>query len=499
MLHTSTFIIERPDLNIDPLTIINDGLLIGRLRACDVILNHPAVSRTHVGIKLIEENFYLFNLRPENPVFLNGRPIERIEALASGDVLEVGPFILNISRTAEALVIKVSLRIGVEAIRTDLSSPSLATQKLPSLEDVLAGKKRPQPARASAALLGSTKALDIFWDKRIREAGKMMRPSPLFPHARKRTGKAQFNWTPTTDLVRRWPLSVLLWGTVFIGLLSLSAMLWFPAVFAPHSITGATVSEAHSRRRFTLYPLIANRVNAASCSTCHLTGTSMEANCVSCHQTEAFTATVTAPHRDAGIGCITCHAEHKGADAPPLEASLRMCAGCHNDKNQALFKGRRVGTPHNGTLGYPVVDGLWKWKGLDDFEWSLKQIALRRAPAEEDDQWRSKQFHALHLYRVRAVNGLNGNAEGEMSCSSCHKSFNPIDRDTPRTTCAKCHTGMTDSRTGHTLVAPDTINCTSCHVEHIMDKSHWNPSLLTASTRSTSDRQSDGKLTTPSH
>ncbi|HEX8922696.1 MAG TPA: FHA domain-containing protein, partial [Pyrinomonadaceae bacterium] len=316
MLHNSTFIIERPDLNIDPVTIINDGLLIGRLRACDVILNHPAVSRTHVGIKLIEENFYLFNLRPANLVFLNGRPIERIEALASGDVLEVGPFILNLSQTGSTLVIKVSLRIGVAPIRTDLSSPSLATQKLPSLEEVLAGKKRPKPARESAALLASTKALDIFWDKRIREAGKMVRPSSLFPHARKRTGKAQFNWTPTTDLLRRWPLSMLIWGTLGVGLLSLSAMFWFPAVFAPHSFTGATISDAHSRKRYTLYPVIANRVNAASCSNCHLMGTSMEANCRSCHQTDAFVASITKPHRDAGIGCITCHAEHKGADAP---------------------------------------------------------------------------------------------------------------------------------------------------------------------------------------
>jgi hypothetical protein len=121
-----------------------------------------------------------------------------------------------------------------------------------------------------------------------------------------------------------------------------------------------------------------------------------------------------------------------------------------------------------------------------------------RSPADTDDQWRSKQFHALHLYRVRAVAGLSGNEEGEMSCSSCHKSFNPIDRDTPRLTCARCHNGMTDSRTGRTLVAADAVNCTSCHVQHVMDKNHWNPSLLTASTRSASS-QSDSNITSPSH
>ena len=40
--------------------------------------------------------------------------------------------------------------------------------------------------------------------------------------------------------------------------------------------------------------------------------------------------------------------------------------------------------------------------------------------------------------------GLKGNAEGELSCSSCHKTFNPIDRETPRTTCGDCHNGRLD-------------------------------------------------------
>jgi pSer/pThr/pTyr-binding forkhead associated (FHA) protein len=498
MSQRNTFIIERLDLSIDPVTIINDGLLVGRLRACDVTLNHPAVSRTHVGIKKVEGNFYLFNLRPTNLVFLNGRPIERIEGLAPGDVLEVGPFILSFNRQDEALLIRVALRIGVEAMRTDFSSPSIATQRLPSLADVMAGKKAAKAPRT--APLTGTKALDIFWDKRIREAGKMVRPSPLFPHAHRRTGKAQFNWTPTGDLVRRWPLSWLAWGTVVVGLLSVGAWFWYPAVFAPHSIMGTTISDAHSRKQLSISPPIAQRANGASCSTCHLAGTSMEANCRACHQTQAFVATVTAPHQNAGISCITCHAEHKGADAPPLEASLSMCAQCHNDNNHTLFKGRRVSTPHGGTLGYPVVDGHWKWKGLDEFEWSLKHITVARLPADTDEQWRSKQFHALHLYRVRAtVAGLDGNAEGEMSCSSCHKSFSPIDRDTPRQTCAKCHMGMTDSRTGRTLLTSDQINCTSCHVEHIMDKSHWNPSLLSVSALSGSNSQSEINPASPSH
>jgi hypothetical protein len=193
-----------------------------------------------------------------------------------------------------------------------------------------------------------------------------------------------------------------------------------------------------------------------------------------------FAATVIKPHVAAQIGCVDCHAEHRGKDFRPGDDAHTACVACHNDANKTLYNGKTVTTPHGGTYGYPVVDGRWKWKGLDEEEWSLKQIAVTRQPEDSDDAWRVKQFHALHLYRVRAVNGLNGNQEGEMSCSSCHKSFNPIDTQTPRTTCAACHSRQQPTRPANNLINTDVPNCASCHVQHIRDRRHWNPSLLTA-------------------
>ena len=78
-----------------------------------------------------------------------------------------------------------------------------------------------------------------------------------------------------------------------------------------------------------------------------------------------------------------------------------------------------------------MVNEKWTWQGLDDDDWALKKIEVTRSPTDSDDQWRSKQFHALHVQRVRTVRGMRGNPKGELSCSSCHKSFNPIDRDHP--------------------------------------------------------------------
>ena len=462
--------IVREDLVQDPVTIITDGLLIGRLQECELLLNHPAVSRAQAGIKLVDGSYFLFSLRPSNPVKLNGKAVEENEALAPGDILEVGPFLLEIDLTEEALVIKVSLQIGTVVETTSASSPNLGTTtKLDQAQ--LPGEKKTQ-ARTRAVPLPGDKALDIFWDKRIREAGKMVRPSPLFPRSQRRTGKAQFNWTPTTDLKSHWPVSFFVWGAIVVGLLSIAAAYWYASAYAP-----APVSRAHTRSALSISPPIAVRPNANSCTNCHSFSGSMEANCSQCHNAEAFVATVIAPHANAGIGCVSCHAEHRGIEFKPAEAALLACTECHNGANKTSYNGRKVGTPHGGTFGYPVENGKWKWQGLNDEEWALKQIAVTRLPSDTEEKWRSKQFHALHVQRVRAQ-GLQGNREGELSCSSCHKTFNPIDRETPRTTCGTCHNGRLELGTSRVLIANDKPNCTSCHAQHIKEKRHWNPSLM---------------------
>ena len=75
------YVIIRDDLPLDPVTIISEGLLVGRLPQCEVLLNHPSVSRVQAGIKQLEDNYYLFPLRPKNPLLLNGKPLARVQFL----------------------------------------------------------------------------------------------------------------------------------------------------------------------------------------------------------------------------------------------------------------------------------------------------------------------------------------------------------------------------------------------------------------------------------
>lgn len=468
MTSLNKYVIIREDLVQDPVTIITDGLLIGRLPECQLLLNHPAVSRTQAGIRGSGEAFYIFNLRPTNPVKLNGKIVEQNSALAPGDILEVGPFLLEVDRSDDALVLKISLRIGIVVRATDTLDPTRDTSKLIPPEAADAPKV---PAKRPAPLPGD-KALDIFWDKRIRETGKIVKVSALFPIAKRKSGKAQFNWMPTSDLVSRWPASFLIGGAIVAGLLSIAAAFWYTSAYAP-----APISLAHAKSHLETKPPIAARANAGSCTSCHSFSETMESRCASCHNAEGFVATVIEPHTAAGIGCVSCHAEHRGKNFQPAAAAFVTCTECHNDANRELYRGMKVGTPHGGTFGYPVANESWTWKGLSDSDWQLRKISIERAQ-DNEEQWRSKQFHALHVQRVLALPGMKANAAGQLSCSSCHQTFNPIDRETPRTTCGGCHNGSIDTAAWRAPVAADKPNCISCHVQHVKTSRHWNPSLL---------------------
>jgi hypothetical protein len=467
----STFVVTREDLAQEALTLVTDGLKVGRLPSCEVVLNHPTVSRLHAGIKEADGRFYVFNFSHSSGTTLNGRvvAVEEAEALADGDVLQIGPFSLHVAREGEALHIKVALQMAARVGESEERGEG---------RDAAAhhAEHRPRAARDSASA-EVTSALAVFWSSRKREAGKVERLSPIHPHAPSRVvGKARFNWTPTGDLVRPWPVSVFVWGALVVLALSAAAALGYTRAFSP-----APVSDAHARAALQASPPVARAANAGSCTTCHSVGARMETRCASCHEAEGFSASVIKPHEEAGVGCVSCHAEHRGADFSPSAAALRTCTECHTDANQKLYRGRRVGTPHGGTFGYPVSGGAWAWEGLSEAEWARKGEEMRRSlarwPASDENSRRSAQFHVLHLHRVRAVGGLAANAAGEVSCSTCHKRFAPdVDRDTPRTTCASCHSNAAgEAASAFVSAAP---NCTSCHVQHPKSARRWGAHLV---------------------
>jgi len=470
----STFIINREGRVEEDKTVVGEGLRIGRLPDSGLWLNHPTVSRLHAGISEIEGCFYLINLSASSATALNGRsiPFDEAEALAVGDEIQIGPYILYVEEAdekRETLRIRVALQFALNVGELERRHAAGDDQKQPAAEGRTAGPP------------GASDALKIFWGKRTRE--KAGRPSPLHPQSPPRIGKARFNWTPTRDLVRPWPLAVFTWAVVVVGALSAAAAVGYKMSFMPHPL-----STPHARKDFALTPAIARGPSGGSCTSCHAVGfgvankEKVNANCAACHQTEAFAATVTRAHREAGINCTDCHTEHRGEGFRPAAAGLEGCAKCHTDVNKNLYQGKGVHTPHGGTYGYPVVNGVWVWRGLDEEELAGRPeiVALlekNRATPDQTQRWRNLQFHGLHVDRVRAVAGVDGISDAGgtarlLSCGSCHKSGYmgaDVDRTFPRTTCARCHNTRVFEEISNSAAGAETPSCSSCHVQHVKD------------------------------
>jgi pSer/pThr/pTyr-binding forkhead associated (FHA) protein len=497
----STFIISREDRAEDPKTVVADGLRVGRLPDSDVWLNHPQVSRLHSGINRIDEDFYLINLSGSSPTTLNGRVVSfnEIAAIVDGDEIQIGPFFLRVERLGETLGVRVTSEYAInvadrEPLREQSHQKSIPMDsgalRAPTGSLNLAALENLRGRTGSAAELSN--ALQVFWAKRTRD--KAGRPSPLHPRRPPRLGKVRFNWTPTRDLVRPWPFAIFIWAVIMVAAFAGLAAYAHKNVFAPEAI-----SDPHTRMSFTLTPAIAMRVNGNSCTACHALGVSvtnkdkMNANCEACHHTDSFIATVIPEHRAVGITCITCHGEHHGASFRPLNGALQSCSKCHTDQNKTTYNGKPVHTPHGGTYGYPVTNGVWVWKGLDAEELAQKPelvafLRKNRADETHPDEWRNAQFHGIHLNDIGVVPGVDGttNEAGNkvLSCSSCHKTGYMganIDRSFPRTTCGKCHNAQVFNEPGEQSGA-DTLSCTSCHVQHVKDEL-WAASLRAGGTK----------------
>jgi len=165
-----------------------------------------------------------------------------------------------------------------------------------------------------------------------------------------------------------------------------------------------------------------------------------------------------------------------------MNAALESCAKCHSDDNKKLYNGKTVHTPHGGTFGYPVKDGTWIWTGLDAEELAEKSdvevfLKKNRVNSSQLQEWRNAQFHGIHLAHVQVVSGVDGALDEDgatkiLSCSSCHKTGymgTNVDRDYPRTTCARCHNAQLFNEPTSSVRPDQTPSCTSCHAQHVKD------------------------------
>lgn len=445
-----------------PVAIEKDALLIGRLKSGDVVLDHPAVSRVHAGVNFLDATYFLINLSSSNVLTLNGRSIEpqSTDVLSDGDIVQIGPFAIAVTRRGGELGLTVQPRTEGEAVSRIEKS----------------GAERQSGAHVNPAIAD---VLKVFWEKRTRDKedwGTRLRPA-----ARPEPGKAAVNWKPTRDLRRPWRVGIFVWTIVVFAVLALLAFEKYPQAYAGKPLASPHVENVQNST-------IANAPNANSCITCHTPNEPIENACIRCHQASQFHPSNTKAHEEAGITCVVCHRQHEGNDFRMTASAIESCAACHNDANEKTYNGRTVRTAHSGSYGYPAENGTWKWRGVYRETADAIPEINASATGDADEQARlSRHFHSVHVARLNAPAGLTGDSRGLVSCSTCHKTFSPVDRVTPRETCAACHTMREDSSARDARFGTgdggDKINCISCHVQHPYSSGRWREFLTEAAFR----------------
>ncbi len=450
---TGKFTISRTDAGSNELRIEKEAIFIGRLKSSDVFLDHTAVSRVHAGINFLDSTYFLINLSTSNVLTLNGRPLapQNTDVLSDGDMIQIGPFVIEVAQS------KDDLRLNIQ--------PQLA-DKIPTLS--------PEEFRSKSAVSDRIKpeidnVLKVFWEKRTRDKddwGTRLRPT-----VKPQPGKAAINWKPTHDLRQPWRFGLFIWTFIIIGALGVFAFMRYPEAYVSKPLANPHVEKIENSS-------IAVMPNGNSCTTCHTPNEPIENACIRCHEAPQFHASNTRAHEEAGVTCTVCHKQHEGPDFKMTASAIQSCATCHSDTNPKIYNGKGVRTAHGGSYGYPAENGVWKWKGVyREVADAIPEIN-GSATGDADDQARiSRHFHSVHVARLKTPEGMKGDSRGLISCSSCHASFDPVDRTTPKQTCAKCHTTQADSGGRDSRFAGGTANCISCHVQHPYSGNRWSEFL----------------------
>ncbi|HEX4147427.1 MAG TPA: FHA domain-containing protein, partial [Pirellulales bacterium] len=97
------------------LQISQRSTIIGRDAACDLVLDHPRVSRRHARLRQSAELTTIEDLGSSNGTFVNGEQISAVRALRPGDLVAIGKFTLRL--TAEGRLEQRSFRghVAIEA------------------------------------------------------------------------------------------------------------------------------------------------------------------------------------------------------------------------------------------------------------------------------------------------------------------------------------------------------------------------------------------------
>jgi len=81
-----------PAAQVERVRLDRPVLTLGRDPSCDLLLDHPTVSRLHAQIRKLDGNFVLFDLKSTNGTFVNGQRVEVQHQLQVGDEIRIASY-----------------------------------------------------------------------------------------------------------------------------------------------------------------------------------------------------------------------------------------------------------------------------------------------------------------------------------------------------------------------------------------------------------------------
>jgi pSer/pThr/pTyr-binding forkhead associated (FHA) protein/thioredoxin reductase/ferredoxin len=290
----------QPRFVIESRVVSAPRIVIGRAPTCDVIIDHPSVSREHCAIEWADG----FTVRDTSTggTYVDDKRIVR-QQLPPSAVLRILDTLFRIAIRGEVCTIeRADAALAQAALDVARAHASLLTRGMQAAE---AGGVQLQPMRTLYRMDVGALEQEIAARKK-----DLRRGAPA--------------WRPSSDLATNRPMR----GAVVLSVLAAIALCGGAVVFGRgESLVNHPLSEAHTITAFT-----GKATGTTVCGACHTSATRIDsARCAGCH---AGFAARPAHH---ALACDGCHVEHRGAAADHALHATTSCASCHPRQHAADF------------------------------------------------------------------------------------------------------------------------------------------------------------------
>ncbi len=111
-------------------TVMKDTFVIGRAPTCDVVIDHPQVSREHIRVEYKNEKLYIIDLGSSHGSSINGKTLTAKKSYPHSASDE-----LILAKKAAKITINQISKPQPFSIQPELSSPDFSMPEVPSIEN----------------------------------------------------------------------------------------------------------------------------------------------------------------------------------------------------------------------------------------------------------------------------------------------------------------------------------------------------------------------------